>query len=224
MIVAYYRVSTRRQGDSGLGLDGQVHAVQAFAAKENRPIIFAYTEIETGKDNNRPELKKAIAHARAEGATLVVAKLDRLARNMAFTAALMDAGVDFVCCDQPYANRLTIHILAAVAEDEARRISERTKAGLAAAKRKGTLLGASNPKCRNLTDAARKKGTRASKAGAARRAKEAYGHLEALLCHLRPMEFKAIAHVLNEKGHTTRRGHKWNGWAVARACKSLGID
>src|SRR6185369_12637823 len=100
-----------------------------------------YVEVESGKKAARPQLLAALAHPRRTKATLVVAKLDRLTRNVAFLSALMESGVDFVACDNPHANRLTIHILAAVAEDEARRISERTKAALAAYKARGGKLG-----------------------------------------------------------------------------------
>jgi DNA invertase Pin-like site-specific DNA recombinase len=141
--VAYLRVSTARQGESGLGLDAQSAAVEAFARQHGGTIIASHIEIESGKRSDRPELAQALAAARKGKATLLIAKLDRLARNVAFIANLMDAGVDFVACDQPFASRLTLHILAAVAEDEARRISERTKAALAAAKRRGVKLGSS---------------------------------------------------------------------------------
>lgn len=133
-LVAYYRVSTRKQGESGLGIEAQQACVADFARYGQHEIIAAYREIETGKRADRPELAKAIAHAKRAKATLVIAKLDRLARNVHFLSGLMEAGVEFVACDNPYANRLTLHILAAVAEDEARRVSERTKAALAAYK------------------------------------------------------------------------------------------
>src|SRR5947209_5737141 len=115
-VVTYYRVSTKRQGDSGLGLEAQRAAVSGFAQGKGAAVIREYTEVESGKRSDRPELAKALAHARLTKATLVVAKLDRLARNVAFTSALMESGCDFVACDMPHANRLTIHILAAVAE------------------------------------------------------------------------------------------------------------
>ena len=139
-LIAYYRLSREKkrsnghsaQPEWGWSLESQQSAVDALARERCVAVLTSYQEIETGKRADRPELAKAIAHAKRARATLVVAKLDRLARNVAFTSALMESGVDFVACDNPHANRLTIHILAAVAEDEARRISERTKAALQA--------------------------------------------------------------------------------------------
>lgn len=139
--VAYLRVSTVRQGVSGLGLEAQKAAVEAFARQHGASIVKSFVEVETGKRSDRPELAKALEAARKAKATLLIAKLDRLARNVAFIANLMDADIEFLACDQPFASRLTLHILAAVAEDEARRISERTKAALAAAKARGRKLG-----------------------------------------------------------------------------------
>jgi DNA invertase Pin-like site-specific DNA recombinase len=144
-LVAYYRVSTKQQGASGLGLEGQMAAVATFARTNGAEIVRAYREVETGKRSDRPELLKAIAHAKRSRAGLIIAKLDRLARNVALTANLMESGVDFVACDNPHTNRLTIHILAAVAEDEAKRISDRTRAALAAYKARGGVLGAARP-------------------------------------------------------------------------------
>ncbi len=137
----YYRVSTRKQGESGLGLEAQQSYVINYARTGSHEIIVSYQEIETGKRSDRPELAKAIAHAKRAKATPVIAKLDRLARNVHFLSGLMESRVDFVCCDNPHANRLTLHILAAVAEDEACRISERTVAALAAYKARGATLG-----------------------------------------------------------------------------------
>jgi DNA invertase Pin-like site-specific DNA recombinase len=128
--ICYYRVSTARQGASGLGLDGQRSTVQKFCA--DGQIIGEFTDVESGKNDNRPELLKAIAAAKEHGATLVIAKLDRLSRNLTFISSLMDSGAKFVCCDMPQANEFTIHIFAALAQQERKMISERTKAGLAA--------------------------------------------------------------------------------------------
>lgn len=139
--VAYYRVSTKRQGASGLGLDAQREAVGRFTASDNCELLAEFVEVESGKRKDRPEMDKALKHCRHTGAVLLIAKLDRLARNVAFVSALMEAGTEFVACDNPHANRLTVHILAAVAEDEARRISERTRAALKAAKARGVILG-----------------------------------------------------------------------------------
>lgn len=144
-VVAYYRVSTKQQGKSGLGLDGQKAAVCDYVTRDGGTILAEYTEVETGKSKDRPELLKAVAHAKRAKAVLLVAKLDRLARNVAFTSALMESGVDFVACDNPHANKFTIHILAAVAEHEAEQISLRTKAALQAAKRRGVKLGSARP-------------------------------------------------------------------------------
>jgi DNA invertase Pin-like site-specific DNA recombinase len=149
--VAYYRVSTDKQGASGLGLEAQREAVGRHAAGAGGIVVAEYTEIETGTDKRRrPEMSAALAACRLRRATLVIAKLDRLARNVHFISGLMEAAVDFVACDNPHATRLTIHILAAVAEHEAEMISARTKAALAAAKARGTRLGNPNlrPGCR----------------------------------------------------------------------------
>src|SRR3954462_14887614 len=139
--VAYYRVSTDKQGKSGLGLEAQREAVQSYLNGGSWTLAAAVTEVESGKRNDRPELDRALGLCRLYGATLVVAKLDRLARNVAFISKLMESGVDFVALDLPQANRLTVHILAAVAEHEAAMISQRTKAALAAAKARGIKLG-----------------------------------------------------------------------------------
>lgn len=109
-LIAYYRVSTKKQGQSGLGLEAQQTCVADFAQSCYHNIIGAYQEIETGKKADRPELRKALAHAKRKKAVLVIAKLDRLARNVHFLSGLMEAGVDFVCCDIPSANRLTLHV------------------------------------------------------------------------------------------------------------------
>jgi len=152
--IAYYRVSTDRQGASGLGLDAQRQAVAGFIGTGQ--LVAEFTEIESGRRHtNRPQLLAALAECRKRRAVLLIARLDRLARNVAFIAALMENGTDFIACDMPQASRLTIHILAAVAEHEREMISTRTKAALAEAKRRGTALG--NPRieeARSLAPAA----------------------------------------------------------------------
>src|SRR4051812_34693876 len=139
--VAYYRVSTQKQGNSGLGLDAQRDAVLGYLNGGDWQLVAEFTEVESGKKNDRPELAKALATCRRIGATLIIAKLDRLARNVAFVSNLMEAGVEFVAVDMPMANKLTVHILAAVAEHEREMISARTKAALAAARARGVRLG-----------------------------------------------------------------------------------
>ena len=142
--VAYYRVSTDKQGRSGLGLDAQRAAVQAHVAGSRGQVVAEFVEVESGRKRDRPQLAAALAAARAHRAVLVIAKLDRLARNVHFVSGLMESGVEFVAADMPKVNRLTVHILAAVAEEEARMISARTKAALAAAKARGVRLGNPN--------------------------------------------------------------------------------
>ena len=139
--VCYFRVSTQRQGQSGLGLEAQQSTVQEFLNSFNGESIQDFIEVESGRKSNRPQLDLALAYAKKNKATLLIAKLDRLARNVHFISGLMASNVDFIACDMPSANKLTIHILAAVAEDEAERISQRTKAALKAAKARGVKLG-----------------------------------------------------------------------------------
>jgi DNA invertase Pin-like site-specific DNA recombinase len=139
--VAYYRVSTQSQGRSGLGLEAQQKAVQDYLDGGHWSLIGEFTEIESGKRSDRPKLAEAMRAAKRHKATLVIAKLDRLARSVAFISDIMEGDVEFVAVDMPMANRLTVHILAAVAEHEREMISQRTKSALAAAKARGTLLG-----------------------------------------------------------------------------------
>lgn len=215
--VSYYRVSTVRQGESGLGLDAQRAAVTAFVAGHGE-LAGEYVEIESGKKADRPQLAKALAHAKRCRATLVIAKLDRLARNVAFVSSLMEAHVDFVACDNPHANRLTVHILAAVAEDEARRISERTKAALAAYKARGGLLGSRHPRGRAIGPEASHKGQRAGTARNRERAQAAYADLLPLMAELRRagQSYREIGRELGRRGQTTRTGKAWNGVQVRR--------
>ena len=217
-IVGYLRVSTKGQGERGLGIEAQKSAIEAHGRQAGAPILAFYIEVESGKLADRPELAKALAHARRSRARLVVAKLDRLARNVAFLSALMESKVNFVACDNPHANKLTIHLLAAVAEHEAEMISQRTKAALAAYKARGGKLGAELPQCRNLTREAVTKGWQRSREVRARAAREAYADLRPLLVELREAgrPLQVIADELNKQGHTTRRGRPWNAVQVKR--------
>lgn len=212
--VAYCRVSTDRQGRSGLGLEAQQSAIQAFLKPDDILIEPPFIEVESGKRSDRPELQRAIQLCQQTGATLLIAKLDRLARNVAFIANLMESGVPFIAADMPSANKLTVHILAAVAEDERDRISQRTKAALAAAKARGVGLGGDRG-CRHLTDAHRAEATAALKAQADRAALRAVPMIDKLqrdgITSLR-----GIARALNARGMTTARGGTWTATAVRR--------
>jgi DNA invertase Pin-like site-specific DNA recombinase len=210
-LIPYYRVSTRRQGESGLGLEAQQFTVHDFARKGQHEIIGSYQEVETGKKADRPQLARALSHAKRAKATLVIAKLDRLARNVHFLSGLMESGVEFLCCDMPSANRLTLHILAAVAEDEARRISERTKLALAAYRAHGGKLGT----VANLTPEAGRREAKTNRA----KARVAYAGLPPQLREWRAagLSFARISARLNDAGHTTRCGAFWNPSQVRRA-------
>ncbi len=217
-LVNYFRVSTKRQGQSGLGLEGQEAATKAYAAQSGKLVIGAYTEVESGKRNDRPQLLKALAHAKRSGAALCIAKLDRLGRNAAFLLALQEAKVPIICCDNPGANELTIGLLAVIAQHEAKSISERTKAALTAYKARGGKLGGQLPQCRNLVQADRLKGARRSGEVVAERANQAYTDLIPKLVEMKNegRSLRAMAEQLNAEGHTTRRGRPWNQVQVAR--------
>ena len=200
--VAYYRVSTDRQGRSGLELEAQKAAVRGYLGA--KAPIAEFTEIETGRRNDRPQLKEALTLCRKRKARLVIAKLDRLSRNLAFIAALMDSGVEFVAVDNPHATRLTHHILAAVAEHEREMIADRTKAALRAAKTRGIRLG------RNGADRL----APTYRAAAMERARQ----LAPLLTELRNfgMSARRMAAELTERGIPTPNGAKWHAQTVRR--------
>ena len=209
-LVAYERVSAARQGKSGLGLEAQRKAIDDYASAKSGTILARFTEVESGRKNDRPELEKALQLARITGATLVIAKLDRLSRNAAFLLTLRDAGVSFVACDMPEANDLTVGIMALVAQQEREAISRRTKEALAAAKARGVKLG--NP---NGAAALR----RAGKGGAALREtvrQNADDHAAALAPVVEAlraeghMTLRAMAEALNGRGMMTRRGGRWH--------------
>jgi DNA invertase Pin-like site-specific DNA recombinase len=214
--ISYLRVSTGRQGRSGLGLEGQRKAVEDFLNGGHWQLVKEFVEVESGKksDRQRPVLAEAIKACRLYGAKLVIAKLDRLSRNAHFLLGLKEAGVDFVCADMPSANRLTVGIMAMVAEEEGRMISERTKAALAAARRRGVQLGGYN-KDPKLTAKARKAGQEANRAKAAARATD----LAPAIAEVRAAgatSLRAIATGLNERGIPTARGGAWTATQVMR--------
>lgn len=207
--IAYYRVSTQKQGQSGLGLDAQRQSVTTYA-KGRYTIAAEFVEVESGKKADRAELTKALAMAKEVGAVLLIAKLDRLARNVAFTSALMASGVQFVAVDMPDANNLTIHIIAAIAEHERELISARTKAALEQAKKRGATLGTPD----NLTNEAREAGHETMRTAAKEAYKLTYGYLEMLRGN--GLTFAAIADKLNSEGHTTRNGKQFSPMTVKR--------
>ena len=214
--VVYLRVRTSRQRNGGLGMDAQHAAVVEFLRQHGGTIVAQYVEVESGNRSTRPELAMALEAARKGKATLLIAKLDRLARNPVFIANLKDAGVDFVACDQPFASRLTLHILAAEAEDEARRISERTKAALQAAKARGVKLG--SPIAIETVGAARAARSRYSaNANAATRAVIADIQRSGVLTLVE------IGKALEARGLRTPRGHTtWRPVQVWRLLAAAG--
>lgn len=196
-----------------MGLEAQRLAVEAYARATGSGIVASFTEIESGKKKDRPELLKAIRRTKTHQGTLVIAKLDRLARNVLFVATLMESKVPFVCCDMPHANPLTIHILAAIAEHEAKMISQRTKEALAAYKAAGGVLG---PPGNNLTTEAQRLGARLGAESQRLRAKEHHEEMMPLMLKMRYQghTFDEIAQALNYQGFTTRRGNPWKAISV----------
>jgi DNA invertase Pin-like site-specific DNA recombinase len=210
--IAYYRVSTDRQGRSGLGLDAQRAAVSSYiSGVSDAELLAEFTEIESGKKSDRPELAAALALCKKHKAKLVIAKLDRLARNVYFVAGLMESGVDFVACDMPYANRFTVHIMAAVAEHEREMIAKRTKDALAEKKKQGVRLG--NP--RPAESLARGRATmarqRAARRGSIQLTLEKIGGL-----YRQGLSCRAIARELNAQGVPSPTGKQWHGVTVKR--------
>lgn len=209
--IAYYRVSTTKQGRDGLGMDAQRASVNAFAVTHGLEIVAAFDEVETGtRKRARPEIARAIAAAKAQNAVLLIAKLDRLARNVAFISGLMEAGVRFVAVDMPQVTNLTLHILAAVAEEEARLISSRTKAALAAAKARGVKLGTPA----NLTRKAQQAGAEANRARAVTETARMLNYARMLRDSGLPLA--KVADRLNADGYTSRNGRALSPMTVWR--------
>ena len=209
--IAYFRVSTAAQGRSGLGLEAQRASVMAYLNGGSWTLLAEFTEVESGKVNERPQLAAAMAQCRLTGATLVIAKLDRLSRDAAFLMGLDRAGLDFVAADMPNANRLTVGIMAVVAEEERRMISARTKAALGAAKARGVVLGGyrGGP----APDAVR--GGKATAAKADAHAAMVGPTIRQLSAEGKSL--RAIAAALSAMGARTPRGGAWTATAVSRA-------
>jgi len=213
-VIAYYRVSTHHQGISGLGMDAQKAAVQRFLTSGDSRLLAEFSEVETGKRNQRPALDKAIALCRKSQATLLIAKLDRLSRNAAFLLTLQESGINFLCCDMPSADKFTIGILALVAQREAEMTSKRTKEALAAARARGTILG--NPRLGK----ARKLAVQSTKRKAAQFAHRLAPVLEEITA-AGVTTLRGIAECLNRRGYTTPMGKAWRRQAVAKLRRRL---
>lgn len=229
-LVGYLRVSTKKQGDSGLGLEAQQKAIADYAARYDGVVIQSFPEVESGKKTKRKELKKALEYARSRGATLVVAKLDRLSRNAAFLSTLLDGNVDLIFCDFPSiptgpVGRFILMTMANVAELEAGLISQRTKASLEAAKARGTLLGSSRPGHWDGRESVRNEAlataTRVSAEN--RRAKlpliYASAILEAKVMRRDGLSLRQIAVKLSENGIKAEKKKPWNHSQVDRILK-----
>lgn len=199
--VAYYRVSTLKQEQSGLGLEAQRKAVQDYIKRNGNQIIHEFTETESGKKDKRPQLTEAIELCKQETAILVIAKLDRLSRNLTFISQLMDSKAKFVCCDMPEANELTIGLMAVLAQWERKRISERTKEAMAVRKAKGLPSGTNN-----FTDEGRRKGWNTIQSNARRdqATRHAWHFIRPLIDEGIPLQ--QIANMLNSEGYRTRTG------------------
>src|SRR5689334_15226291 len=211
--VAYYRVSTDRQGRSGLGIEAQKAAVAAFLNGGRWKLIAEFVEVESGKRSDRPELAKALHLSRVHNAVLVIAKLDRLARDAHFLLGLEKAGIEFVAADMPSANRLTVGIMAMVAEEERRMISARTKAALAAAKARGVKLGGARPGGIKDAERGRALGRKARQEKAASRAADLRPIIEAIRAE-GATSLRSIAAQLNARGIKPARGAEWQANTV----------
>lgn len=223
--IAYYRVSTQRQGNSGLGLEAQEATVKQ--AVKDGEIVASYQEIESGRNCKRPQLAKALVHARMAKATLVVAKLDRMARDARFLLGLVDSGVPILFGDlpelstgDPIVGRLTLTVLAAIAEFEAKRISQRVREAMKAFKARGGKLGSQDPRCPGFLRGDRR-GTQAAKEANQRAAREWRDSARIVVQEFldRHGTLAAAAEQLNLTGHRTRRGKPWTlatVWAVLK--------
>lgn len=217
MAIAYLRVSTARQGASGLGLEAQRRAVEDLCRSRGWQLVAEYQEVESGGRADRPQLALALGHARDLGEVLVVAKLDRLSRNVAFLSALLDSGAEVAFADMPEADRFTVHILAAVAEKERAAASERTRAALAAAKAKGTRLGSPCP------ERGARAGATATKARGDAWAREVAPVLLHVMAELPDASMARIAQELECRRVPTARGGRWTSGVVSRLLRRLEL-
>ncbi|KAA6336938.1 DNA-invertase hin [termite gut metagenome] len=218
--ISYYRVSTQKQGQSGLGLESQKDIVSKYMESEKGILINSYTEVESGKKNDRKELAKALSECKAQNATLIVAKLDRLSRSVSFISSLTDSNVDFTCCDFPSANKFTIHLFASVAQYERELISTRTKAALKAKKEQGFKLG--NPHA-TFTNEMRAKATsmKVEKANTNQNNARAKGMIQKLLQERKTQS--EICRYLNANGFQTSTGKEFTPKAVARLIQRYNL-
>lgn len=210
--VSYLRVSTTKQGESGLGIEAQRRAVLEFLNGGHWELLAEYAETESGKKNDRPKLTKALEHCRLTGATLVIAKLDRLSRNAHFLLGLQEAGVKFVAVDMPTANELTVGIMALVAQEERKAISARTKAALATAKERGVKLG-----CPSGAAHLRQYGNSLGVEGIKRKADERAMKLVGVVKEIQKTgaaSLREIAEELNRRSIATARGGRWHASTV----------
>ncbi len=215
--IAYYRVSTVRQGQSGLGLEAQRASVEALCKARGMVISAEYRDVESGRHDDRPGLDAALKACKAQGARLVIAKIDRLARRASFVLRLQDSGVPFTACDVPDMNETVVGILALIAQAEAKAVSERTRAALAAARARGVRLGSPT---NNLDDAAREKARQAKRRKALSAANGAIHHAQNY--RRAGWSLRAIAKTFNESGMTTRRGKLWTAVQVGRLLRMAG--
>lgn len=221
--IAYHRVSTARQGRSGLGLEAQTTAIERLAAERSADVIARFTEIESGKVNDRPELAKALHLAKVTGTTLAIAKLDRLSRNAAFLLTLRDSGVRFIAADMPEANNLTVGIMALVAEQEREAIGRRTREALQAAKARGVRLG--NPNGAAALHRAGQ-GNAAILAAIASNADAFAEQLVPTVAEIRRCGIRSLrdtADELNRRGIVTRRGGRWHVSNVKNLLERVGV-
>ena len=209
--ISYCRVSTTKQGESGLGLEAQQQAVGQYLTSVGGSLLSEHIEVESGKCSSRPILAQAIVACRRNKSVLVIAKLDRLSRSVAFTSALMESDVEFIACDMPAANRFMLHVMSAFAEYEREQISARTKAALAAAKARGVVLGSFGRQLadRNIAEAV----------DFAERLRDPMQNLLDRGC----TRLQDIATALNDAGSVTREGCKWGPVAVHRTLRRLDL-